>query len=43
MMSTVQLVLVSWRDMDYHSHLGEVDKTVLGVVGCPLFDEGQIS
>ena len=27
----------------YHSHLGEVDQVVLGVVGCPLLDEGQVS
>lgn len=27
----------------YHSHLGEVDQVVLGVVGCPLLNEGQVS
>lgn len=27
----------------YHSHLGEVDQVVLGVVGCSLLDEGQVS
>lgn len=27
----------------HHSHLGEVDQAVLRVVGCTLFDEGQVS
>lgn len=27
----------------YHSHLREVDQVVLGVVGRPLLDEGQVS
>lgn len=30
-------------DVLYHSHLGEVDQVVLGVVGRSLLDEGQIS
>lgn len=27
----------------YHSHLGEVDQVVLGVVGCSFLNEGQVS
>lgn len=27
----------------YHSHLGEVDQVVLGVVRCSLLNEGQVS
>lgn len=26
----------------HHSHLGEVDQAILRVIGCPLFDEGQV-
>ena len=26
----------------YHSHLGEVDQPVLGIVGGALLDEGQV-
>lgn len=29
--------------VSYHSHLGEVDQVVLGVVRCSLLDEGQVS
>lgn len=32
-----------YGEIFYHSHLGEIDQTLLGEVWGPLLDEGQVS